>query len=107
CPGALSRPPAGAGRARPEIGGIEAGLEIVERGTTVRRRPYLEGADDRALLGFQSGVHISTLLLKREVAAAVRFDEDLRGVEDRDFCVRLLRTAPPDFEPDPPVRAHQ
>jgi glycosyltransferase involved in cell wall biosynthesis len=89
------------------IGGIEAGLEVVEPDTTVRRRPYLEGADARALLAFQSGVHISTLLLRREVAAAIRFDEHLRGVEDRDFCVRLLRRSSVAFEPDPLVRIHR
>ena len=94
-------------RASPEIGGVEAGLGIVAGGATVRRRPYLEGADDRTLLAFQSGVHISTLLLRREVAAGVRFDESLRGVEDRDFCVRLLRRSTLAFEPDPLVRIHR
>ena len=94
-------------RAPPAIGGVEAGLEVVEPKTTVRRRPYLEGADGRALLAFQSGVHISTLLLRREVAAAIRFDERLRGVEDRDFCVRLLRRSTLAFEADPLVRIHR
>jgi glycosyltransferase involved in cell wall biosynthesis len=106
-PECLSRLTDALEHAPPDIGGVEAGLELVERGRTVRRRPYLEAADDRALLSFQSGVHISTLLLKREVAAAVRFDEDLRGVEDRDFCVRLLRTSPLGFEPEPLVRIHR
>jgi glycosyltransferase involved in cell wall biosynthesis len=106
-PECLSRLTTALERSAPAIGGVEAGLEIVERGITVRRRPYLEAADDRALLGFQSGVHISTLLLRREVAAAVRFDEALRGVEDRDFCVRLLRTANLGFEPQPLVRIHR
>jgi len=94
-------------RASPEIGGVEAGLEVIAGGATVRRRPYLEDADYRTLLAFQSGVHISTLLLRREVAARVRFDESLRGVEDRDFCVRLLRRSTLAFEPDPLVRIHR
>jgi len=106
-PECLSRLTDALDHAPPEIGGVEAGLEIVEPGTTVRRRPYLEAADARSLLGFQSGVHISTLLLKREVAASVRFDEDLRGVEDRDFCVRLVRTAALGFDPEPLVRIHR
>jgi glycosyltransferase involved in cell wall biosynthesis len=91
-------------RAAPATGGVEAGLEVVEPKATVRRRPYLEGADDRALLAYRNGVHISTLLLRRELAAAVRFDESLRGVEDRDFCIRLLRRTTLTFERDPLVR---
>jgi glycosyltransferase involved in cell wall biosynthesis len=91
-------------RAPAATGGVEAGLEVVERKTTVRRRPYLEAADDRALIAYRCGVHISTLLLRRELAAAVRFDESLRGVEDRDFCIRLLRRTTLTFERDPLVR---
>jgi len=94
-------------RASPEVGGVEAGLEVVAGRAPVRRRPYLEGADYRTLLAFQSGLHISTLLLRREVAAKVRFDESLRGVEDRDFCVRLLRRSTLAFKPDPWVRIHR
>jgi glycosyltransferase involved in cell wall biosynthesis len=90
--------------APPAIGGVEAGLEVVEAGTTARRRPYLEGADDGALLVFRSGVHISTLLLRRELAVDVRFDESLRTVEDRDFCIRLLRRTTLAFEREPLVR---
>jgi glycosyltransferase involved in cell wall biosynthesis len=94
-------------RAGPGVAGVEVGLEIVERGVTSRRGPYLEAADDRALLAFNSGVHISTLLLERAVALELRFDERLRGVEDRDFCVRLLRTASLAFEPQALVRIHR
>jgi len=94
-------------RAALATGGVEAGFEVVDPGAIVRRRPYLEGADDRALLAFQAGVHISTLLLRRELAAAVRFDESLRGVEDRDFCVRLLRRSTLAFVPDALVRIHR
>jgi cytochrome c-type biogenesis protein CcmH/NrfG len=52
-------------------------------------------------------VHISTLLLRRELAADVRFDESLRTVEDRDFCIRLLRRTTIAFEGDPLVRIHR
>jgi len=89
------------------IGGVEAGLEVVEPDATVRRRPYLERADDRSLLEYRAGVHISTLLLRRELAAAVRFDEALRGAEDRDFCIRLLRRTTLAFEPAALVRVHR
>ena len=94
-------------RASPAIGGVEAGVEVIESGSTTQRRPYLEGGDDRTLLAFQSGVHISTLLLSREVAADLRFDESLRTVEDRDFCIRLLRRTTLAFERDPLVRIHR
>jgi glycosyltransferase involved in cell wall biosynthesis len=91
----------------PAIGGVEAGIEVLESGSATQRRPYLEGGNDRTLLAFQSGVHISTLLLRREVAAGVRFDESLRTVEDRDFCIRLLRRTTLAFEGDPLVRIHR
>jgi glycosyltransferase involved in cell wall biosynthesis len=94
-------------RASPAIGGVEAGLEVVESHGTYRRRPYLEVADDKSLLAYRAGVHISTLLLRRELAARVRFDESLRGVEDRDFCIRLLRRTTLACEPDALVRVHR
>jgi glycosyltransferase involved in cell wall biosynthesis len=89
------------------VGGVEAGVEVIDSGSTTRRRPYLEGGSDRTLLAFQSGVHISTLLLRRELAADIRFDESLRTVEDRDFCIRLLRRTTLAFEGDPLVRIHR
>jgi hypothetical protein len=52
-------------------------------------------------------VHISTLLLRREHATAVGFDEQLRGTEDRDFCIRLLRRAPIVSYPVPLVRINR
>ena len=106
-PECLSRLSGVLDRASPAIGGVGAGLEVVEPHATYRRRPYLEGADDRSLLAYQAGVHISTLMLKREVAASVRFDESLRGVEDRDFCIRFLRRTTLAFEPTALVRVHR
>lgn len=94
-------------RAPPTTGGAEAGLEVVEPKATVRRRPYLEKADDRALIAYGSGVHISSLLLRRDLAASIRFDEALRGIEDRDFCIRLLRRTTLAFDPAPLVRLHR
>jgi glycosyltransferase involved in cell wall biosynthesis len=94
-------------RASPAIGGVEAGVEVIESGSATQRRPYLEGGNVQTLLAFQSGVHISTFLLRRQVAADVRFDEALRTVEDRDFCIRLVRRTTLAFEGDPLIRIHR
>ena len=74
--------------------GVESGFELRENGQVNVNRPYLDGASSEDLLAYRAGVHISTLLLRREHAIAVGFDERLRGTEDRDFCIRLLRRAP-------------
>lgn len=75
-----------------DIGGVECGHEeLYPDGNTLAHRPYLDGANDVDVLAYRAGVHISKLLLRREVAASVRFDESLRGAEDRDFAIRLLR----------------
>ena len=91
----------------PQIGGVEGGLEIVEDGRLAYRPPYLERATAWDLLSYRAGVHISTLMLRREVAEAVRFDEALAGTEDRDFCIRLLAQTDLLFARAPLVRIHR
>ena len=66
--------------------------------------PYLDGATARDALAYRAGVHISKLLLRREVADAIRFDDALRGAEDRDFAIRLLRETTLAIDPAPLVR---
>ncbi len=80
--------------AAPAAAGVESGFEQREAGQVHVRPPYLDGASSDDLLAYRAGVHIATLLVRREHALAVGFDERLRGTEDRDFCIRLLRRAP-------------
>jgi glycosyltransferase involved in cell wall biosynthesis len=73
------------------IGAAESGIEVVWPDRVERWSPGLQHADARDVLSYRARVHTSGLLVRREVAASLRFDERLRGAEDRDFCVRLLR----------------
>jgi glycosyltransferase involved in cell wall biosynthesis len=89
------------------VGGVESGFEFIEPHRVTLRPPCLDGADDSDVIAYRASVHISTLLLRRDVAAAVRFDEALRGTEDRDFCIRLLRRTTLVFDPAPLVRINR
>ena len=93
--------------ASPRVGGVEAGFEFVEPHGVTLRPPSLDGADDSDVIAYRASVHISTLLLRREEVAALRFDEALRGTEDRDFCIRLLRRTTLAFDPAPVVRINR
>jgi glycosyltransferase involved in cell wall biosynthesis len=87
------------------VGLVESGHEErYPEGYSVAHAPYLDGADTRDLLAYRAGVHISKLMIRRELAAAVRFDEALRGAEDRDFVIRLLRITDVEVTPEPLVR---
>jgi glycosyltransferase involved in cell wall biosynthesis len=77
--------------------------ERVFRTQPRRRRPI----QIRDLLSFRSNVHVSTLVVRRDLAEAVGFDERLRGTEDRDFCVRLLRLSPIALTPEPLALVHR
>ena len=75
-----------------DVGGVECGALVIEPSGAHRvNGPWLLGATDADLLAYRAGVHISSLLLRRELALATRFDEELRHTEDRDFSIRLLR----------------
>jgi glycosyltransferase involved in cell wall biosynthesis len=77
------------------IGLVESGHEEFDGSSvTTLHAPYLLGA----------GVHISKILVRRELADAVRFDEALRGAEDRDFVIRLLQRSGVAVTPEPLVR---
>jgi len=84
--GLLSRAPA-------SVGAAESGLDVVWGDRQIQHwSPGLDGADARDVLAYRARVHISGLLVRREVAVRLRFDEHLRGAEDRDFCIRLVET---------------
>jgi hypothetical protein len=82
-------------------GAVESGVVVVWRDHTECWPPGLEGANDLDVLGYRARVHISGLLVQRTVAARLRFDEQLRGAEDRDFCIRLLRSTKVGFNAEP------
>ncbi len=88
----------------PGAAGVESGFELIERESRTVRPPYLHDATARDLIAYRVGVHISTLLLRTEEAVAIRFDERLRGTEDRDFCIRLLRRGRVVTRPEPLIR---
>ena len=91
-----------------DVGGVECGALVIEpSGTHRATEPWLLGATDADLLAYRAGVHISSLLLRRELALATRFDEELRHTEDRDFTIRLLRRTRLVFEPRLLVLVHR
>lgn len=90
-----------------DIGAVECGHETVRADGVDFKPPYLVGATDRMVLSYRAGCHIAPLLLRREIATDVAFDEALRHAEDRDFFIRLLRRTSLAFVPDPLVRIHK
>jgi glycosyltransferase involved in cell wall biosynthesis len=88
-------------RSRHNIGAVESGIEVVWPDHTERWPPCLDGADASDVLAYRVRVHISGLLVRRVLAARLRFDEQLRGAEDRDFCIRLLQNTDVAFSPAP------
>ena len=53
-----------------------------------------EGSLVRAILAAQAGVAMQTVIVRREVAAAIRFDERIPFADDHDFLVRLAFASP-------------
>ncbi|MEY2422142.1 MAG: hypothetical protein QOI95_2209 [Acidimicrobiaceae bacterium] len=90
-----------------DIGVVECGREVVYADRVDVRLPYLVGATDRTVLSYRAGVHIVPLLMRREIAVEVGFDEGLRHAEDRDFVIRLLRRTVLAFVNEPLVRIHK
>ena len=84
------------------IGAVESAIEVVWPDSVECWPPGFEGADASDVLAYRARVHISGLLVRRRaVAAQLRFDEQLRGAEDRDFCIRLLQSTHLAFSPEP------
>jgi hypothetical protein len=78
--------------AGPSVGAAESAIDVEWPERVERWTPHLDAATPFDLLAYRRRVHISGLMIRRNVAAQLRFDERLRGAEDRDFCIRLLRT---------------
>ena len=84
------------------IGAVESAVEVVWPDSTECWPPGFEGADASDVLACtERRVHVSGLLLRRLLAVQLRFDEQLRGAEDRDFCIRLLQNTHLAFSPEP------
>jgi glycosyltransferase involved in cell wall biosynthesis len=75
------------------VGAVESGVEVEWSDRVEHWPPNLDAAKPFDLLAYGRRVHSSGLLVRRDLATTLRFDERLRGVEDRDFCIRLLRVA--------------
>src|SRR4029079_2218884 len=75
------------------VGAVESAIEVAWPDRTELWAPDLADGDWTDLLAYTAHVHIAGLMVRRELAQELRFDEFLRGVEDRDFCIRLLQVA--------------
>jgi glycosyltransferase involved in cell wall biosynthesis len=74
------------------VGAVESAIEVEWPERVELWTPTLDTATAFDLLAYRNRVHISGLMIRRALAAQLRFDERLRGAEDRDFCARLLRS---------------
>jgi glycosyltransferase involved in cell wall biosynthesis len=83
------------------IGAVESGIEVVWPDRTECWPPGLDHADVSDVLAYRARVHVSGLLVRRVLATRLRFDEQLRGAEDRDFCIRLLQSTDLAFSREP------
>jgi glycosyltransferase involved in cell wall biosynthesis len=75
-----------------DVGAVESGLEFVRPDRVERWPPGLDGAVASDVISYRARAHLSGLMLRHAVAQQLRFDEQLRGAEDRDFCFRLLES---------------
>lgn len=78
--------------ARSDVKAIECALRVVTDGHEEVIGPFLAGMSFEDFLGFEHGINIGTLLLRRDLAAAVGFDEAIK-VDDWDFVLRMLAHA--------------
>jgi len=88
-------------RSPDDVGAVESGLEFVRPHRVERWPPGLDGAVASDVITYRARAHVSGLMLRRALAAQLRFDEQLRGAEDRDFCFRLLESTAVAVSPEP------
>ncbi len=91
--------------AAPEVGAVECGLKIRAKERVYISPPNLKGQSYEGFFGYERGVNVAPLLLRREVAVMLAFDE-LAALEDWDFMLRLLRVRKVAFVEDPLVIIH-
>ena len=83
------------------VGAVESAIEVEWPDGVEQWDPQLDGRHPSTSSAYRTRVHISGLMVRRELAAQLRFDEQLRGAEDRDFCLRLLRVTTVECSPEP------
>jgi glycosyltransferase involved in cell wall biosynthesis len=89
-----------------DAGAVKGAVMIVEPDGEVLRRSNLRGTTYENWLGFEKGVHVSPMLIRRPLAQALRFDESLPGWEDVDFLIRFFRISRLEISDEPVVRLH-
>ncbi len=94
-------------RSSSNIGAVQSGIEIVWSDYTEIRPATFDVESWRDLLHAHTRVHISGLMVRRDLAKELRFDPALRGAEDRDFCIRLVRSTRLAFDDEPLSRVNK
>lgn len=89
-----------------DAGAVMGAVTIVEPTGEFLRLSNLRGTTYENWIGFEKGIHISPMLIRRPLAQALGFDETLPGWEDVDFVIRLLRTSRLEISDEPMVRLH-
>jgi glycosyltransferase involved in cell wall biosynthesis len=92
-------------RARgPEIGAVKGCVTILDGAREVVRLSHMRDITAERWLGYEKGVHVSPMLMRRPVAQALGFDESLVGWEDVDFLIRFLEVSRIEVSDEPLVR---
>lgn len=82
------------------IDGVQSAVEVSWADHTEVWSPTLQDLGPMDLLWPHTRIHLSGISVRRELAKEIEFDSRLRGVEDRDFCLRLVRRAQLVFTPE-------
>lgn len=91
-----------------EVDGVECAARVMEVDHEWTMHPPLRGTDyDQLLDRMGRDIHVSLLLLRRELADAIRFDESFPAWGDVDFLLRLLKRCRLAFIDEPLVVLHR
>lgn len=91
--------------ARPGVEVVECALRLATESREEIVGPFLAGMNFDDFLSFEHGINIAALLMRRELAVAVGFDEGIK-VDDWDFVLRLLARTRATVIDDPLVVIH-
>lgn len=90
----------------PQVGAAECGVRRVDDDHEYTTLPRLQGLGYEDLLLLEKSVYIAALLMRRELAESIRFDEAFPGHEDVDFLLSLLQRSKVAFIQKPLVVVH-